>query len=46
MGDALKVNWSKEEETQESKCWVHARRNFIEIEDQFPEEWASGQRSL
>jgi transposase len=38
MGDALKVNWSKEEETQESKCWVHARRNFIEIEDQFPNE--------
>jgi transposase len=38
MGDALEVNWSKEEETQESKCWVHARRNFIEIEDQFPNE--------
>jgi transposase len=38
MGDALKVNWSKEEETEESKCWVHARRNFIEIEDQFSNE--------
>jgi transposase len=36
MGDALEVNWSKQEETEESKCWVHARRNFIEIEDQFP----------
>jgi transposase len=38
MGDALGVNWNKEEETEESKCWVHARRNFIEIEDQFPNE--------
>jgi transposase len=38
MGDALEANWDKEEETEESKCWVHARRHFIEIEDLFPNE--------
>jgi transposase len=38
MGDALSSNWSGEAERLKAKCWVHARRKFVELEDENPEE--------
>lgn len=38
MGDALRRNWSREFETIVTKCLAHARRQFVDIEEVFPEE--------
>jgi transposase len=38
MGDALSSNWSGEAERLKAKCWVHARRKFVELEDENPVE--------
>lgn len=38
MSDALSSNQVSESEVQEAYCLVHARRNFIEIENYWPEE--------
>jgi len=37
-GDAISSNWSRQSATIAQKCWVHARRQFIEIEASFPAE--------
>jgi transposase len=36
MADALAANWSGKQKRIEAKCWAHARRKFIEIEESFP----------
>jgi transposase len=36
MGDAAAVNWKGKHRRIEAKCWAHARRKFIEIEESFP----------
>lgn len=36
MADASAVNWKGKHQRIESKCWAHARRKFIEIEESFP----------
>jgi transposase len=38
MGDALSRNWSRDFKTIVTKCLAHARRQFVEIEEVFPEE--------
>jgi transposase len=40
MGDALAANWSGSAATIVAKCWAHARRKFVELEEQFPSECA------
>jgi transposase len=36
MGDAAAVNWKGKHRRIEAKCWAHARRKFIKIEESFP----------
>jgi hypothetical protein len=36
MADALAANWSGKQKKIAAKCWAHARRKFIEIEESFP----------
>jgi len=36
MADALAANWSGKQNKIGAKCWAHARRKFIEIEESFP----------
>ena len=36
MADALPANWSGKQKKIGAKCWAHARRKFIEIEESFP----------
>jgi hypothetical protein len=36
MADAAAVNWKGKHQRIEAKCWAHARRKFIEIEEHFP----------
>jgi hypothetical protein len=36
MADALAANWSGKQKKIGAKCWAHARRKFIEIEESFP----------
>jgi hypothetical protein len=36
MADALAANWTGKHLRIEAKCWAHARRKFIEIEESFP----------
>jgi len=36
MADAAAVNWKGKHQRIEAKCWAHARRKFIEIEENFP----------
>ena len=38
MGDASSRNWVGEDKKIIAKCLVHARRQFVEIEKNFPEE--------
>jgi len=35
MADASAVNWKGKHQRIEAKCWAHARRKFIEIEESF-----------
>ena len=35
MADASAVNWKGKHQRIEAKCWAHARRKFIEIEENF-----------
>jgi len=35
MADAAAVNWKGKHQRIEAKCWAHARRKFIEIEENF-----------
>jgi transposase len=36
MADALAANWKGKRPRIAAKCWAHARRKFIEIEESFP----------
>jgi hypothetical protein len=36
MADALAANWKGKRPRIAGKCWAHARRKFIEIEESFP----------
>jgi transposase len=36
MADALAANWKGKRPRIAAKCWTHARRKFIEIEESFP----------
>jgi hypothetical protein len=38
MSDALSANWSSKSDVIAAKCMAHARRQFVEIEEQFPTE--------